>query len=340
MKKNSLYIPINFNEKLILLSDITFYDSQAQPTKFRYQLNSIPDKILLDKISIIHDTYPDFSFWWLETHEAGIKLSELKEIQKLIYIFRKLNLENKFKIVDNNLGISDYKPKYEKLRVGVPGMIGFTSDMGFDITERIFKKKFICLNRIPKPHRRDIFKFLKNNYYKDSYLSFAPNHLYDTDRMVLDEVEKISHGNMLHAWPSEYQKYSFCNIVTESIWWSGPIHITEKIDKCFSAGQPFILVAGAGYLEKLKELGFKTFSEFWDESYDNEQNYVKRMNMVKDVIHSISKLSINECQKIYKQMIPILNINKKLAKNMKSDIYMNYRWKDYRTILLDKKSNI
>ena len=340
MKKNSLLIPINFDKKIILLSDITYYDNSNLPIHFRYQIDIISDTIFTDMIKTISENYPNFKFWWLEGHEAGIKLWERSDIQKIIHIFKKINLSDKFTIIDNNIGESDYDTSYEQFRIGVPGMIGFTSHKGFEISERTFEKKFICLNRIPKPHRRTIFRFLKSNYLDDSYLSFGPTHVNDSDTMVFDTTKNMEHLNLFSAWPHEAQKTSFCNIVTESLWWSGPIHITEKTDKCFSAGQPFVLVAGSGYLKKLKELGFKTFDKWWDESYDDEIDDDIRINKVKETINFIGKLSIAQCEKIYKEMIPILKHNKQLSIDLDDDIYKNYKWDNYESILFNPKKSV
>ena len=40
-------------------------------------------------------------------------------------------------------------------------MLGFNNRQDFEIKLRKFEKKFICLNRQPKPHRRDIIKFMR-----------------------------------------------------------------------------------------------------------------------------------------------------------------------------------
>ena len=340
MKKNSLHIPIDFDEKLILLSDITYYDNQKFPTLFRHQINNISDSVLLEIISRISQYYSNFKFWWLEGHEAGITLWEKDYIIRILKIFEKLNIENKILLIDNNVGECQHSSYIKKFRFGTPCMIGFTSHMGFDITERKFKKRFICFNRIPKPHRIEIFKFMKENYFDDSYLSFSAHNPNERERLVFDAVERLAYGNMLQAWPHEVQKTSFCNIVTESIWWSGPIHITEKTDKCFSAGQPFVLVAGSGYLKKLKELGFKTFDKWWDESYDDEKDYNKRMGMVKNIINFIGELSIDRCEEIYKEMIPILKHNKKLSAELNDNMYMHYKWDNYETISFEEKKSL
>jgi hypothetical protein len=52
--------------------------------------------------------------------------------------------------------------------------------------------------------------------------------------------------------------------------------------------QPFVMVGSYGSLQHIKEMGFKTFSEFWDESYDLEKDDVKRFTMVMSVIESIA----------------------------------------------------
>jgi hypothetical protein len=48
------------------------------------------------------------------------------------------------------------------------------------------------------------------------------------------------------------------------------------------AGQPYTL-------RHLKELGFKTFSDYWDESYDEELYTTKRIDMICNLIDIIEK---------------------------------------------------
>lgn len=43
---------------------------------------------------------------------------------------------------------------------------------------------------------------------------------------------------------------------------------TDKVAKVLLSGKPFVLLCGQGSLDNLKELGFVTYSEFIDESYD------------------------------------------------------------------------
>jgi len=56
-------------------------------------------------------------------------------------------------------------------------------------------------------------------------------------------------------------------------------------------------------------LGLKTFSDFWDESYDDIKNDFTRLNAVVDVVQELSKKSHKELEEMYEEMLPILKHN-------------------------------
>ena len=45
-------------------------------------------------------------------------------------------------------------------------------------------------------------------------------------------------------------------------------------------GHPFILATHPGALERLRQLGFETYPDWFNENYDNESNDEKRIRMV------------------------------------------------------------
>jgi len=317
MNIHTLQIPINKSRKILLLSDIN-YIAGKDTYYFKRKLKSFPYKSLKEIIQLLNEKYSDYEFWWLDGHEVAIVLWDGVEFDTLLQVFKDLGVDDRLFFIDNNLGESKYEKKFNKIKT--PFLLGWTSKHGFDISPRKFEKKFICLNRTPKPHRRDMFRFLKLNYLDESYLSYAVRFKDNKDRFVFDKEDDMEYGNLYSAYPHEAQTKSFCNIVTESIIDNGPIHITEKTDKCFSAGQPFVLLGGPYYLKKLKELGFKTFDKWWDESYDLEEDYHKRLSKIKSTIHQIAKWGLDECEEIYKEMIPILEHNKELSKTFDDDL--------------------
>ena len=52
--------------------------------------------------------------------------------------------------------------------------------------------------------------------------------------------------------------------------------------------QPFILLGAAGSLQHIKDMGFKTFDEFWDESYDTEIDDPIRFTKIVNIVEEIS----------------------------------------------------
>ena len=90
---------------------------------------------------------------------------------------------------------------------------------------------------------------------------------------------------------------SYVSIVSESTFSSA--QISEKIAKPLRYLHPFIVIGGPHYLKKLKEFGFKTFSDWWDESYDDELDDVKRMDKVLKLIISLN--DSNKLKQIYEE---------------------------------------
>jgi len=63
--------------------------------------------------------------------------------------------------------------------------------------------------------------------------------------------------------------------------------ITDKLAKVLSTGKPFVLLSGKDSLQHLQDLGFKTFSDCLDESYDQ---YLLPSLRIRAIIDSLNKL--------------------------------------------------
>jgi hypothetical protein len=75
---------------------------------------------------------------------------------------------------------------------------------------------------------------------------------------------------------------------------------------------PFFIVGSPYSLKYLQDLGFKTFSNFWDESYDNETNFKLRCDMIINEVKKLCNKSQEEMIEMIKNMEDILIFNKKL----------------------------
>jgi hypothetical protein len=101
----------------------------------------------------------------------------------------------------------------------------------------------------------------------------------------------------------------FVAIVNETRFAQPTANFSEKILNTVRAFRPFVLFAPPKTLEYFRLLGFKTFGDFWDESYDYCENHEQRLMKIFKVIDYIDSLSLNETRDILAKMAPILEHN-------------------------------
>jgi hypothetical protein len=97
--------------------------------------------------------------------------------------------------------------------------------------------------------------------------------------------------------------------------------------------RPFVIVAAPHTLKYLKEMGYKTFSDFWPEEYDDIECTSDRLVEVCNTIKYINSFSIEDCRKIYKKLIPRLMHNYNVLQK-------NYKWFDEYNLKLDSQSSL
>lgn len=73
---------------------------------------------------------------------------------------------------------------------------------------------------------------------------------------------------------------SYCSLVTESKFHSNMPNFSEKTLRAIVSGRPFLLLAPAGTLQLLRDLGFQTFSKYWNETYDHVTDSTERFQQV------------------------------------------------------------
>lgn len=115
----------------------------------------------------------------------------------------------------------------------------------------------------------------------------------------------------------KYYRDIFLDIVTETRFSQPTGNFSEKALQAIQYQKPFILVAPPYTLEYLKTYGFKTFNEFWDESYDTELDHGERLAKIFYIINTILDKSIEELREMYEKMIPIVTHNLETFKNIK-----------------------
>jgi hypothetical protein len=111
-------------------------------------------------------------------------------------------------------------------------------------------------------------------------------------------------------------KECFCAIVNETRFAQPFGYFSEKTTTAIQSRLPVIIVAPPRTLEYLKTFGFKTFDQWWDESYDLEEDHEKRLMKIFDVIDFINSKSLEELKIIYQEMKEILEHNINVIKTI------------------------
>jgi hypothetical protein len=188
------------------------------------------------------------------------------------------------------------------------------------------EKLFLSFNRAARLHRCMLMAhFFQNSWVWRSHVSFAGNfennpwklnfnHL-PSDHFLRVYLEANKHRlplvlNMTDGWDNPvvfknndqaYFKTSYLSIVTETLYEQTEIFgnweefpgtfFSEKIFKPIMMKHPFILVGRPGNLARLRQLGYKTFAPFIDESYDDEKNGERRMQKIVNEMRRLSEFS-------------------------------------------------
>ena len=206
--------------------------------------------------------------------------------------------------------------------------------------------KFLSFNRnTGKPHRLSLLHEYLTKDYSDSLFSFLipPNYAPESVGIFFRHIdfyksslpieldthsaEDIESFRTSDTFKKELFLNSCINLVTETSFSENELFISEKILKPILNYQPFIVFGPFGYLKRLKEYGFKTFSDFWDESYDNIENQKDRLHAVLDVVRDINSKSIEEVNELYQKTKRISIYNRNLFHTLKlpDSIYNNLK---------------
>ena len=194
-------------------------------------------------------------------------------------------------------------------------------------------KLFICLNHLltnNRSYRLYLLSQINQRGLTDLGHISAPlltsdlvkNELFNTNsRLPVDAKKHIFKHLAKQATPSVLDTIDYNNasadltsygydalwhVVTETVYYGDSLHLTEKIFKPIVSKRPFILVGAPGNLAYLKRYGFRTFDQWIDESYDQEQDPTLRINMI---VEQLSKLKNKDIAQQQEQMQEVLEYN-------------------------------
>jgi hypothetical protein len=205
-------------------------------------------------------------------------------------------------------------------------------------------RKFTCLNRVDKPFRRLFAATLVERGVTDqAYFSYTDRKYqveYETrdsdvsqwdtwDHTVLerfappyrcDELADYEHNS--HKLIDErFFQDAYFNVIVETH--INNLFLTEKTFKPILNLQPFVIVGAPRSLRLLRELGYKTFGDYVDESYDLEDNAEQRLKLCLKAVEQIAHMSHAEHQEMQQDMAEILLYNQQHFLSDKSAKLLN-----------------
>ena len=130
--------------------------------------------------------------------------------------------------------------------------------------------------------------------------------------LYLDQKDlTINRANLLLSTEQLYRDTYF-SVVSETNFFYAEepaLFLTEKIFKPIAHKHPFIVISRPKTLSLLRDLGYKTFENIIDESYDNETDDVTRMMMILRETQRLCYLSEYELESFLEEARVICNYN-------------------------------
>lgn len=145
--------------------------------------------------------------------------------------------------------------------------------------------------------------------FDPAYIEEAITNISQIPELRIDFPGQAIPNQSMNLGPIDTLMKAFVYVVTETCFFQRKTHLTEKIFKPICLRMPFILTGCAYNLEYLHSYGFRTFSNFWDESYDSIEDPVLRLQAITKILKDLDALSKEEQQSMLIAMEPILDHN-------------------------------
>jgi hypothetical protein len=187
-------------------------------------------------------------------------------------------------------------------------------------TERPYK--FLFLNGRARAHRRQLLHRLEpvldqaiwtnlDNTHGDPIRLLDPKYEFDfyKSNTAIEDAGFVKYKLFNNDWGEIYlnsKPYtdSYFSLVTETVFDYPYSFRTEKIWKPIAIGHPFIAVANYGYYRDLHQLGFQTFGNLIDESFDQISNNTDRLERIVQIVEDLCQQDlasfIKECYNVCK----------------------------------------
>lgn len=178
-------------------------------------------------------------------------------------------------------------------------------------------KLFLCYNRRPRHHRIQMVYELYNQKLLDYGLvslreDIPKNYILPEDFLKLLPLtidNRNLHMNYATDVTLDDYKNTYVSIITETLSYNNMFFPSEKMCKPLITMHPFFMLSSKHFLKGMRSLGYKTFSKWWDESYDNHDILDDRISGISEQIKMLHKLTDKQLSNMVIDMLPVLKHN-------------------------------
>lgn len=142
----------------------------------------------------------------------------------------------------------------------------------------------------------------------------------DTDDLVFNWV-----GYEVH--PVSFAQRSYFSVITGTNCFKSDekgVTVNEKEFKAILCKHPFLLVTRPHTLKQLRGIGFKTFGQWFDESYDDEEDDARRMYKLAKEIERLCNISNEAWDQMLEEMRSVTEYNFDWLVNHREEMSFNF----------------
>lgn len=326
-------------EQVYDFPDDDFYIIDVNDAGFYWFVNGIDhvNKKMLqdirDKKAIMVLNFDHYTFGLTPVHQRKSNLNIISFIKAFARAF---DIDRKSLIyMDSNYKVESVLKKHDLNGCWFNLWEYFLDTIGnpTEVTEKIInkeirEKKFLYFGGKARDYRLRFLNscFKIENFKEHSFVSTSEGYFIDAETKeskwmpahILDLTDISGGGkqNEVEKISEYYHLNSYINIVAMSHFYLShdQLEVNEKIFKPISTMQPFMILGQVGTLSVLKDLGYKTFDKWIDESYDTIMDDDERYNKILAEVTRLSKLTHEELADMLYDMLPVLTHNFELKK--------------------------
>lgn len=139
-----------------------------------------------------------------------------------------------------------------------------------------------------KPHRQKLFHQISDDVKSNSLVSYWPSLKLPPEYELVYPYPAMGCDQDLVERQYTDTKYS---LLSESTIAPNEVFMTERIWKSIIAEHVFVVHGNPLYLQRLREMGFKTFAKYFDESYDLEYDEEVRIHKIASLCDNLKDLN-------------------------------------------------